>query len=292
MKRHLPSLFLASFLFAACQLGQSQNKEPQVVVIPPDEMSRPPSLGPATTGTPAAPVEVVVATPVVPEKVSAPRKHAYNGCNVDGPYIAITFDDGPHPTLTPKLLDMLKERNLKATFYVLGQNVQQYPEIVRRMVEEGHEVGNHSWNHPALTKVGAAGVKSQMDRTTDAIVKASGQRPATMRPPYGATNASLNKRLAEEFNMPVILWTVDPLDWKFRNADRVSNQIIENTRSGAIVLAHDIHPSTVAAMPKTLDALSAKGFKFVTVSELIAMDRAPELVKKEAPASSPSPKIP
>lgn len=296
MKRHLPSLFLASFLLAACHLGQSQNKEPQVIVVPTDEMSRQPSLGPATVATPApapAPqMEVAVATPSTPGTApTTVRRHSYNGCNVAGPYIAITFDDGPHPTLTPKLLDMLKERNIKATFYVLGQNVQQYPDIMKRMVAEGHEVGNHSWNHPALTKLGAAGVKSQMDRTTEAIIKACGQRPATMRPPYGATNASLNKRLTEEFNMPVILWTVDPLDWKYRNADRVSNQIIENTRSGAIVLAHDIHPSTIAAMPKTLDALTAKGFKFVTVSELLAMDRGPELVKKDTP-SQPAEKTP
>jgi peptidoglycan/xylan/chitin deacetylase (PgdA/CDA1 family) len=201
-------------------------------------------------------------------------QHVYNKVQVDAPYVALTFDDGPHPTLTPKLLDLLKARNVKATFYVIGKNVLQYPEIVKRMVAEGHEVANHTWNHPALTKLSPAAVANEINTTTKAIIDVCGVAPLTMRPPYGATNASLNKRLAEEFGLPVILWSVDPQDWKIRRASHVSNHLIQHAKPGDILLAHDIHPSTIDAMPATLDALLAKGFKFATVSELIRMDKA------------------
>ncbi len=292
MKRsHIFAVLIVLFV-AACNSAQTQTNtqapaEPRVIVVPPDEMSRTPSLAPATTATPSA---TGAATPIaslaIPSKPAAlPKKHSYNSCNVADNSIAITFDDGPHPQLTPKLLDLLKDRGIKATFYVVGKNVEAYPEITKRIVDEGHELGNHTWNHPALTKIGAAKVKSEMDRTTAIISKTTGVTPATMRPPYGATNASLNKKLDEEYGMKVILWSVDPQDWKYRNAERVASQLIENTKPGGILLAHDIHASTIAAMPRTLDALTAKGFKFVTVSELLAKDGPVEVVKKEIPAS-------
>ena len=187
-----------------------------------------------------------------------PEKTTYNSCNVEGMSIAITFDDGPNPELTPRLLDMLKERGIKATFFVVGKNVEEYPGIVARMAQEGHEVANHSWSHPTLTKLGVESFRKQIENTNQAIAKATGKRPVLMRPPYGATNVSLNKRLNEQFGLKVILWSVDPLDWKYRNSNRVYTSIIQNTRPGSIILAHDIHATTVAAMPATLDALLAK----------------------------------
>lgn len=287
MKKIFTGFPLVALLLAACQTA-STHAEPQVIAVPVDEMSRPPSLGPATTAQPAAsPPQASASLAGVP-KTAVPSKHSYNSCNVDGPYIAMTFDDGPHPELTPKLLDELKKRNIKATFYVVGRNVEEYPEIVKRMADEGHEVANHTWSHPALPKLGAEGVRKQMNDTTAAIRKACGVTPVTMRPPYGATNASLNRRMAEEYGMKVILWSVDPQDWKYRKVNHVYTQIVEKAHPGAIILAHDIHATTVAAMPQTFDTLLAKGFKFVTVSELLAMDRPPQLVKKEpepAPAT-------
>jgi peptidoglycan/xylan/chitin deacetylase (PgdA/CDA1 family) len=284
MKRLLTCASLVVFL-GACQTAQMQ-AEPQVITVPPDELTRPPSLGPATTAEPVAP-PVGDSTPP-PTKLSAPVRHSYNSCNVDGPYLAITFDDGPHKEHTPRLLDELKKRNIKATFFLVGQCVADYPDIVKRMVDEGHEVANHSWSHPALTKLGAEGVRKQLENTNEAIRRASGVTPVLMRPPYGATSTTLNKRFAEDYGMKVILWSVDPLDWKYRNSNRVANAIIQGAHPGAIILAHDIHATTVAAMPHTLDALLAKGYKFVTVSELLAMDRPRQLVKKE-PAAPPSP---
>jgi peptidoglycan/xylan/chitin deacetylase (PgdA/CDA1 family) len=288
MKRLFTGASLVVIFLAACQTAKTQ-AEPQVIVVPPDEMSRDPSLGPATTATPAA---APAGDSSVPQaKPAAPARHSYNSCNVDGPYIAITFDDGPHKEYTPKLLDELKKRNIKATFFLVGQCVAEYPEIVKRMAAEGHEVANHSWSHPALTKLGADGVRKQMENTNDAIRKACGVTPVLMRPPYGATSTILNRRFAEDYGMKVILWSVDPLDWKYRNSSKVHNAIVQNAHPGAIILAHDIHATTVAAMPQTFDALLAKGYKFVTVSELLAMDRPQQLVKKE-PAASPAPAAP
>jgi peptidoglycan/xylan/chitin deacetylase (PgdA/CDA1 family) len=286
MKRLFTGAALAVFSLAACQTAKTQS-EPQVISVPADEMTRQPSLGPATTAAPAATPAGDSSMPQL--AAAAPAKHSYNSCNVDGPYIAITFDDGPHKEYTPKLLDELKKRKIKATFFLVGQCVAEYPDIVKRMVDEGHEVANHSWNHPALTKLGADGVRKQMENTNDAIRKACGVTPTLMRPPYGATSAILNRRFAEDFGMKVILWSVDPLDWKYRNSSKVYNSIVQNTHPGAIILAHDIHATTVAAMPETFDTLLSKGYKFVTVSELIAMDRPQALVKKEPAAAKPSP---
>jgi peptidoglycan/xylan/chitin deacetylase (PgdA/CDA1 family) len=196
----------------------------------------------------------------------------YSSVPVDGPYIAMTFDDGPHPTNTPRLLDMLRERNIKATFYVVGQNVRRYPEIMARMAAEGHEIGNHSWDHPSLTKLSAEGVDSQLRRTHEAIIQTTGVRPRTLRPPYGAFTRGLAARTFDDYGYKTIMWSVDPRDWADRSASIVTSRILDKTRSGSIVLAHDIHRSTIDAMPQTLDKLRAAGYQFVTVSQLINME--------------------
>ena len=230
--------------------------------------------------------EAPVPAPTPVPAPAAPRKPTYNSCNVESSTVAMTFDDGPHPKLTPKLLDMLKERNIKATFFVIGKCVAEYPDIAKRIVDEGHEIANHSWNHPQLTKLSPSAFDAEISQTTDAIQKATGVRPVTMRPPYGAINPTLTKRLNDEYGLCVILWSVDPQDWKIRKSDHVSGHIIKNATPGAIILAHDIHASTIDAMPAALDALQSKGYKFATVSELIAMDR-PAAPKAESPKATP-----
>jgi peptidoglycan/xylan/chitin deacetylase (PgdA/CDA1 family) len=226
-------------------------------------------------------VEAPVAAPTPTPAPVVPRKPTYTSCNVDTPTVAMTFDDGPHPKLTLKLLDLLKERGIKATFFVIGKNAADFPEVAKRIVNEGHEIANHSWTHPQLTKLSPTAFAAEISQTNEAIEKATGVRPTLMRPPYGAINATLTKRLNDEYGLTVVLWSVDPLDWKIRNADHVSSHIIKNAAPGAIILSHDIHASTIDAMPATLDALQAKGYKFATVSELIAMDR-PAAPKPEA----------
>jgi peptidoglycan-N-acetylglucosamine deacetylase len=225
---------------------------------------------------------------VVPSDV--PQKASYSSCRVDGPYIAMTFDDGPHPVLTPRLLDMLKARGIKATFFLIGQNAAEYPDIVRRIAADGHEIGNHTWNHPQLTKLKPAALREGIERTSSTIAEIIGKPLHVMRPPYGATSEYINHWMNREFGMKVILWSVDPLDWKYRNSARVERQILAGAQPGAIILSHDIHATTVAAMPDVFDSLLSKGCKFVTVSELIAMDKpAPQVAQKE-PSASPTPR--
>ena len=220
----------------------------------------------------------------------------FNSVHVDGPYIAMTFDDGPSATLTPKLLDLLAAHHIKATFFVIGENVAEHPEIVARAAREGHEIGNHSWSHPNFGKMSDESIRRQLRQTDDAIKSATGKRPTLMRPPYGSITTRQKRWIHDEFGYNVILWDVDPNDWKRPGPAVVRARILKETRPGSIVLSHDIHPGTIEAMPSTFDELEAKGFKFVTVSELIRMATAgpshPSPQPSGVPASttrSPSP---
>jgi len=190
---------------------------------------------------------------------------------VSGKYVAITFDDGPHPQNTPRLLDILRARNVKATFYVIGRSVDLHPGVVRRTVAEGHEIGNHSHTHRLMTRLSDSEVRDEMRRCEDAIGRASGVRPRTMRPPYGGLAQRQRELVHAEFGYPTILWNVDPLDWKRPGPSVVAQRMISGANPGAILLAHDLHAQTVDAMPATVDGLLRQGYKFVTVSQLIAM---------------------
>jgi peptidoglycan-N-acetylglucosamine deacetylase len=197
---------------------------------------------------------------------------------VDGSFVALTFDDGPQEKLTPKLLDLLAEHQIKATFFVIGQNVVEHPDIVARAAREGHEIGNHSWSHPNFGKMSDDAIHRQLRQTDDAIQQATGKRPTLMRPPYGSLSDRQKRWIHEEFGYRIVLWDVDPLDWKRPGPPAICRRILAETRPGSIVLSHDIHPGTIEAMHDTLNQLEAKGFKFTTVSQLIGM------AKPERPA--------
>jgi peptidoglycan/xylan/chitin deacetylase (PgdA/CDA1 family) len=235
----------------------------------------------AKTALPGAPA----ITPVAPPSGPVPKNQGGNfstdvpsntpksvsSVPVSGKYIAITFDDGPSAANTPRLLAMLRERNIKATFFCVGENVDAHPGIAKQIVAEGHEIGNHSYSHPLFTKLGDDAFQSQITRTHDAIVRATGVTPTLMRPPYGATTPAQKEWLNSEYHYHVILWSVDPLDWKRPGSAAVTSRILAQTKQGGIILAHDIHGQTVDAMPATLDALLRRGYQFVTVSQLLAM---------------------
>lgn len=228
------------------------------------------NAAPAQSSSPAA-----RNPPIAPQPSTTPAgpQISFSSVYVEGPYIAMTFDDGPDESLTPRLLDLLATHRIKATFFVVGQNAADHPDIVRRAAREGHEIANHSWSHPNLGKMSDESVRQELRRTDKAIHAAIGTRPALLRPPYGSMNARQKRWIHDEFGYRIILWDVDPLDWKRPGPSVVCNRILKETRDGSIVLAHDIHPPTIAAMPATFDQLLAKGFKFVTVSELLAMAR-------------------
>lgn len=214
---------------------------------------------------------------------------SFNSVHADGPYIALTFDDGPAKATTPKLLDLLAKRGIKVTFFVLGECVQANPELLKREIAEGHEIGNHSWSHPNLRKQSEDAVRSQLQRTQDAVFQASGIKPKILRPPYGEFSERQKKWAYEQFGFKTIMWAVDPNDWKRPGASVVAKRILSETRAGDIILAHDIHAQTIDAMPEVLDGLLAKGFKFVTVSELIAMDHPGAPKPSPTATAAPSP---
>jgi peptidoglycan-N-acetylglucosamine deacetylase len=218
-----------------------------------------------------------------PSPSPSPAKLAtYSQVRVDQPYIAMTFDDGPSSENTPRLLEMLKQRNIKATFFLIGENAAANPDLVRRILAEGHEIGNHSWTHPQLSKLSDDRVTTEITKTQGAIKEASGYTPTLLRPPYGAITARQREWIENQFGLNIILWSVDPLDWKRPGASVITQRILSQVRPGAIILSHDIHKQTIDAMPATLDGLISKGYKFVTVTQLIAMNQP-----KPPPSATP-----
>ncbi|MGD1977851.1 MAG: polysaccharide deacetylase family protein [Akkermansiaceae bacterium] len=188
----------------------------------------------------------------------------------DQPYVAMTFDDGPHPQNTPRLLDILRARNIKATFYVIGNLVDRHPEIVRRIVAEGHEIGNHTYTHRKLTTLNDYAVDEEMRKTEQSIIRATGVKPRTMRPPYGALTQRQRGMIFSRFSYPTIMWSIDPEDWKRPGPSVVASRILTNAHNGAIILAHDLHAPTIDAMPQTFDGLLSRGYQFITVSQMLA----------------------
>ena len=199
-------------------------------------------------------------------------KISYSSASTDAPCVALTFDDGPDAKNTPRLLDILAKRKIKVTFFVLGERIEMHPELLKREKAEGHEIGNHSFNHPNFAKMSDDAVRGQLQHTHDLILQSSGSKTKLMRPPYGSFTERQKKWVAEAMGYKTILWSVDPLDWKRPGPAVVARRIINEARPGAILLMHDIHTGSVDAVPQILDTLTAKGFKFVTVSELLALD--------------------
>lgn len=218
--------------------------------------------------------------------LSRAKATTYHSVNTGGKHIALTFDDGPHATNTPRLLDMLRERNIKATFFVVATNAKRYPGIMKRIVAEGHEIANHTVTHGNLAKMSNAGIKRELDGCRDAIIASCGVNPRVMRAPYGALTSAQKIYIKDTWGYPNIHWSVDPEDWKKPGPSVVANRIIGNTRDGGIVLVHDIHASSIVAMPQALDGLLRKGFRFVTTSQLISLgNRTAEATKPAAEES-------
>lgn len=179
--------------------------------------------------------------------------------------IALTFDDGPHEEYTPMLLDGLKERNVCASFFLLGKNAESYPDIVKRIKEEGHVIGNHSYSHVQLNAMKEVEACQEMTKTNQAIEKIIGEPPNYVRPPFGAWSHNLDCIT----NMIVVLWDVDPLDWKCQNADLVVKRVVSKVKEDDIILLHDSYESTVEATFQIIDTLEEEGYEFVTLDEMI-----------------------
>ena len=181
--------------------------------------------------------------------------------------VAITYDDGPGD-LTDEVLDTLKAKDAHASFMVLAPNAYAHPELLRRMKAEGHTVGNHTASHRELDKLSPSQVDAEIKAGSAAITAATGDSPRWLRPPYGATNDTVTTA-AKANGQAQALWSVDTLDWEDRNADHVCTAAVDNAQPGAIILMHDIHPTTVAATDCVIDGLRAKGLEPVSLDRLI-----------------------
>lgn len=179
--------------------------------------------------------------------------------------IAITFDDGPHPSYTEQLLDGLKERGVHATFFVTGEHAKLHPEVIRRMQDEGHLIGNHTYSHIQLTKSNRDKFKAELIRTNEIIKEITGNDVVYVRPPYG----SWDKAFEKELNMFPVLWTIDPLDWCSGNVSRIVEKIVSKAEEDGIILMHDYYETSVTAALQAIDELMAEGYEFVTVEEIL-----------------------
>ncbi len=179
--------------------------------------------------------------------------------------IAITFDDGPHPRLTYELLDLLDQYDAKATFFMLGNRVKFYPNIVQEIAKRKHELGNHSYSHRSFTSLDFEDIMQEIGTTSDLIKEASGQYPTLLRPPYG----SYNDLVKEATHLPIVLWNIDSLDWKIKNPDVIAQHVIKDAGPNKIILMHDIHKQSIEATKIILETLTQEGYKFVTISDIL-----------------------
>lgn len=201
-------------------------------------------------------VMVLTLLPTLPRRVEAAT---------GGKLVALTFDDGPSSVYTPQLLDGLKERGIPVTFFMLGERAADNRGLVRRAYEEGHEIASHTWDHPDLIECTDREIKKQIEDSFKELDRACGEGTEYLvRPPYGSTN----QQVRDAIDAPLIYWSVDSEDWSLLDVTKVRQKIVEDTYDGAIILCHDIHKTTIPAALGAIDDLKAKGYEFVTVSEL------------------------
>ena len=183
--------------------------------------------------------------------------------------VALTFDDGPHKTITTQVLNTLDKYEAKATFFMVGERVEGNASVVKDVLARGHEIGNHSWDHARLTKLSSKNVLSEINSTNNIIYKVTGQYPTVFRPPYGEKN----KQVTDLVKVPVVLWTIDTLDWKYRDSSKLLPIIQKNIKNNDIILMHDIHQSTANGLESVLIYLKKQGYECVTVSEILATQK-------------------
>ena len=207
--------------------------------------------------------------PYLPREGTQPLQAALGEADIsqEGPYVALTFDDGPKAETTPVLLDGLAQRGVLATFFVVGENVEGNELLLQRMEGEGHQIGLHTYHHKSLAELNASDFYNEVDSLRETLTSLLGRKSFMLRPPYGMMNAATQDRAAS----PIVLWSVDPEDWSDRNTERQVGVILDDVQDGDIILLHDIYPASVETALQVVDALMAQGFHFVTVEQLFAI---------------------
>lgn len=241
---------------AAPHIVQQQNVEQQSLEPAPRKDS---TATPATEPEPAA---LPVATKVFSISPTKEKR------------VAITFDDGPDKTYTPQILDILKSHQVKATFFLIGEKANEHPDVVKRIYAEGHDLGNHTWNHRQLSKMPAADIEAEIARTDDLLKKTSGTAPKLFRSPYGETSEDI-MRTAAQTGHSVIGWSVDTRDWEGHSAEAILATVKKELKPGAVILMHSAggkggnRANTVKALPQVIAYLKQQGYRIETVSELM-----------------------
>ncbi len=234
---------------------------------------------------PVAPTETPFVPQVGPEPVSpfplyvkqqvytleVKDRFFYHG-NFALPEIALTFDDGPNPSYTAQILSILKQYNVKASFFCMGSHTQEHPELVKQESDDGHLIGNHTWTHPHLTTLSAQQIASELTSTGDILQKVTGTRPTYFRPPYGEFDAHVLPEV-NKLGLTTFMWGLDAKDWTMPASSIISARIVNASRNGTIILLHDgggNRSNTVAALPTIIEHLQARGFRFVKLDQLVA----------------------
>ncbi|MDR1851099.1 MAG: polysaccharide deacetylase family protein [Propionibacteriaceae bacterium] len=238
--------------------SEKTSQEPSQEITP-----EPPANQAANPEPPSTPVQAQT-NAEAPQGVD-PNQGPAVDCKVEK-CIALTIDDGPPPE-TAEVLDLFKEKGVKATFFLLGSLAKERPELVKRIYDEGHVIGNHSWDHADMNTLSTAKIKQELERTNEVIAKATGVVPSLARPPYGNKPKAYIKQVKKD-GQAIIMWTIDPEDWKTRSKTQNIKRIVGAAKRNSIILTHDIWPSTRAAYSSIIDKLQAKGFTFVTIPEL------------------------
>ncbi len=183
--------------------------------------------------------------------------------------VAFTFDDGPSGRFTQQLLEGLEEREAKATFFLCGYRMELYPDLPAQILEAGHEVGLHGYSHDSMCQMSREQLEAELDKTQDFLYELTGKRVKTLRPP-GGENSELLRQVAQEKGLSLIHWSVDPRDWATQDCQQVINNLLKEIEDGDIILMHDMSQSSVDAALEVMDQLAKEGYRFVTVSELLA----------------------
>ncbi|MGG3914273.1 polysaccharide deacetylase family protein [Rossellomorea vietnamensis] len=205
--------------------------------------------------------------PYLDDKIAESLEVAKASIGVGEKYVALTFDDGPDPHVTPRILNVLNEHDVPATFFMLGSQAEKYPAVAKSVAEAGHEIGNHTDHHKDLTKIGREQMVQEILASRQKIIGATEEIPVILRPPYGAINRDV-ETIANDNGTSLVLWSVDSLDWKNKNAAAINSVVEKEIAPGAIILLHDVHSTTADALPTLLTTLEKEGYRFLTVSQL------------------------
>ena len=204
------------------------------------------------------PVKIPVATPMLYHVRATER-------NLEGKkLVALTFDDGPSAETTPRLLDILEQKDVRATFFMLGNMARSNPDVVKMVQNDWHEIASHTMYHQNLIRIPTASAQADINEAKAVLEGILGRKPSLTRPPYGNSNSTIR----ESIGTPIILWSVDTLDWKNKDTNSIVSTTMDQVSDGAIILMHDIHPTSVDAIPTLVDTLRNEGYEFATVSEL------------------------